>query len=200
VRLVPDLNRLPPGHMVFTCTKTGVCLPGEKDGSVAAGSAAGHHYDPAATGKHEGPNGNGHLGDLPVLAVDERASAISAAITIRLKIEDLKGHSLMIHAVAIIIPTWPRREVGATPASPAASCRNRAARRILKQLDLIAVGVFHEGEHGRTPFHRPGVAHDLAATSADRLASRVHVIDADGDMPVGVSQLVSTGILIVHKL
>jgi superoxide dismutase, Cu-Zn family len=73
------------GHMVFTCTKTGVCLPGEKDGSVAAGSAAGHHYDPAATGKHEGPNGNGHLGDLPVLAVDERASAISAAITIRLK-------------------------------------------------------------------------------------------------------------------
>jgi len=70
----------------------------QKDGSVAAGIAAGHHNDPAATGKHEGPNGTGHLGDLPVLAVDERGSATSAVIAIRLKMEDLKGRSLMIHA------------------------------------------------------------------------------------------------------
>ncbi|CAN5708547.1 hypothetical protein BH18PSE1_BH18PSE1_03350 [soil metagenome] len=63
----------------------------QKDGSVAAGIAAGHHNDPAATGKHEGPNGTGHLGDLPVLAVDERGSATSAVIAIRLKMKDLKG-------------------------------------------------------------------------------------------------------------
>ncbi|MGH8537265.1 MAG: superoxide dismutase family protein [Gammaproteobacteria bacterium] len=65
-----------------------------KDGSAAAG----HHYDPAATDNHEGPNGNGHGGDLPLLAVDERGSATSAAIAIRLEMEDLKGRSLMIHA------------------------------------------------------------------------------------------------------
>lgn len=98
VRLAPDLNGLPPGSHGFHLHENGSCLAGDKDGSIAAGIAAGHHYDPAATGKHEGPNGNGHLGDLPVLAVDERGSATSAAIAIRLKMEDLKGRSLMIHA------------------------------------------------------------------------------------------------------
>jgi len=40
--------------------------PGEKDGKMQAGIAAGGHYDPEGTGKHLGPYGSGHLGDLHV--------------------------------------------------------------------------------------------------------------------------------------
>ncbi len=98
VRLAPDLNGLPPGSHGFHLHENGSCLPGEKVGSVAAGIAAGHHYDPAATGKHEGPAGSGHLGDLPLLTVDDRGMATSAVTAPRLKIEALKGRSLMIHA------------------------------------------------------------------------------------------------------
>jgi Cu/Zn superoxide dismutase len=44
------------------------CGPGNgPNGQPAAGMAAGDHYDPANTGKHRGPLGEGHKGDLPVL-------------------------------------------------------------------------------------------------------------------------------------
>ena len=36
-----------------------------RNGQPAAGIAAGGHYDPANTGKHLGPLGSGHKGDLP---------------------------------------------------------------------------------------------------------------------------------------
>ncbi len=36
-----------------------------KEGKAVAAGAAGGHYDPQHTGKHEGPLGAGHLGDLP---------------------------------------------------------------------------------------------------------------------------------------
>lgn len=63
-----------------------------------AGQNAGGHYDPGNTGRHEGPDGNGHLGDLPVLAVDASGSATVPVIAPRVQLSDLAGRSLMVHA------------------------------------------------------------------------------------------------------
>jgi len=69
-----------------------------KDGKAVPALAAGGHYDPASTGKHEGPYGNGHLGDLPALYVAADGKATLPVLAPRLKVSDIKGRSLMIHA------------------------------------------------------------------------------------------------------
>jgi Cu-Zn family superoxide dismutase len=58
---------------------------------------AGGHLDPAKTNSHQGPYGKGHLGDLPVLAVETNGMATIPVLAPRLKIKDIKGHSIMIH-------------------------------------------------------------------------------------------------------
>lgn len=58
---------------------------------------AGGHLDPAATNSHQGPYGKGHLGDLPILVVDTKGSANTPSLAPRLKTQDIKGHSVMIH-------------------------------------------------------------------------------------------------------
>ena len=60
------------------------------------GGAPGH-YDPQGTGRHEGPYGKGHLGDLPALYVDQEGRVTVPVLAPRLKVSDVKGHSLMIH-------------------------------------------------------------------------------------------------------
>jgi Cu-Zn family superoxide dismutase len=59
---------------------------------------AGEHLDPATTKSHQGPFGQGHLGDLPILVVDEKGSATHPVLAPRLKTQDIQGHSIMIHA------------------------------------------------------------------------------------------------------
>lgn len=73
------------------------CGPGKKDGKPVAGLAAGGHYDPSGSGRHEGPYGNGHLGDLPVLYVDTAGSAITPVLAPRVELDDVAGRALMIH-------------------------------------------------------------------------------------------------------
>ncbi len=96
--LTPDLKGLQPGAHGFHVHDNPSCQPKEKEGKMTAALAAGGHYDPAHVGKHEGPAGKGHLGDLPVLSVAADGSAIMPVTAPRLKVADLKGHSLMIHA------------------------------------------------------------------------------------------------------
>jgi Cu-Zn family superoxide dismutase len=96
--LTPDLNSLPPGTHGFHVHQNPDCGPGEKEGKKVPGLAAGGHFDPSGTEKHEGPYGNGHLGDLPALYVGEDGKAMLPVLAPRLKVSDLKGHSLMIHA------------------------------------------------------------------------------------------------------
>ena len=94
----PKLSGLTPGLHGFHLHQNADCSMVEKDGKKMPGMAAGGHYDPAGTGKHEGPYGGGHLGDLPALYVDAMGNATMPVLAPRLKMDDLKGRALMIHA------------------------------------------------------------------------------------------------------
>ena len=94
----PALVGLVPGLHGFHVHGNPECGPKEKDGARVPGLAARGHYDPAGTGRHEGPYGDGHLGDLPPLYVDDSGQANHPVLAPRLKAIDLKGRSLMIHA------------------------------------------------------------------------------------------------------
>ncbi|MRI32294.1 superoxide dismutase [Endozoicomonas sp. OPT23] len=98
IRLVPDLHDLEPGDHGFHVHENGSCEAGEKGGKKIAAFAAGGHYDPKKTGRHSGPEGNGHLGDLPVLDVDDRGFAVTPVVAKRLTMADMKGRTLMIHS------------------------------------------------------------------------------------------------------
>ena len=95
--LTPQIGGLPPGihgfhvHLHPDC---GSMVPG---GRPMAAAGAGGHYDPLKTDRHEGPYGDGHLGDLPFLYADRDGKAVSPVLAPRLKVADLKGRSLMIH-------------------------------------------------------------------------------------------------------
>jgi len=62
-----------------------------------SGLAAGGHLDPEHTGKHLGPYQKGHLGDMPPIVVDNHGLASLPVLAPRLKVKDIKNHSLMIH-------------------------------------------------------------------------------------------------------
>jgi Cu-Zn family superoxide dismutase len=94
----PALAGLPPGAHGFHVHENSSCGPKEKDGKMVPALAAGGHYDPAASKHHGLPWGDGHLGDLPALFVDATGNANHPVLAPRLKIADMKGRSLMIHA------------------------------------------------------------------------------------------------------
>jgi len=96
--LTPQLSDLTPGLHGFHVHDKPDCSHAMKDGKAVPALAAAGHYDPANTGKHEGPYGNGHLGDLPAIAVGADGKATLPVLAPRLKTADLMGRSLMIHA------------------------------------------------------------------------------------------------------
>jgi superoxide dismutase, Cu-Zn family len=94
-----NLKGLPPGPHGLHIHENGDCGPGTVNGSPAAAGAAGGHWDTAQTGKHEGPAGQGHIGDLPVLVVLADGSVTKSLIAPRITdIETVRGHALVIHA------------------------------------------------------------------------------------------------------
>ena len=96
--LTPELTGLTPGVHGFHMHENPNCEPKEKDGKNAPAWAAGGHNDPAGTKRHGSPWGDGHQGDLPALSVDATGNANQPVLAPRLKMADLKGRSLMIHA------------------------------------------------------------------------------------------------------
>lgn len=92
------LKDLPPGQHGFHVHTHPSCDAKEKDGQPVAGLAAGDHYDPAQTGRHAGPQGQGHLGDLPLLTVTADGRSRQNLTAPNLKVADLKNRSIMIHA------------------------------------------------------------------------------------------------------
>lgn len=87
---------LSKGQRGFHVHEKGDCGPGMKDGKMAAGIAAGEHYDPDHTKTHNGPKGKGHKGDLP--ALNGTAKGINQTVVApKLKLADIGGRALVIH-------------------------------------------------------------------------------------------------------
>lgn len=86
----PNLHGLPPGAHGFHVHENPSCADN--------GNAAGGHLDPKKTGKHRGPYGTGHLGDLPRLIVNANGTVITPMLAPHLrKLSEIEHHSLMIH-------------------------------------------------------------------------------------------------------
>ena len=95
----PDLHGLPPGPHGFHLHENGNCDPTLLNGVRIPAGAAGGHWDPNGTGKHAGPMGDGHMGDLPVLQVANDGTATARVTAPHIKsVSLLRGHSLVIHA------------------------------------------------------------------------------------------------------
>ncbi|MCW3480337.1 superoxide dismutase [Cu-Zn] SodC [Neisseriaceae bacterium JH1-16] len=95
--LTPRLTGLAPGLHGFHLHEHPSCASGLTDGKPVAALAAGGHWDPDKTGRHEGPYGNGHKGDLPALYVAADGRADYPVLAPRLKAADFAGHALMVH-------------------------------------------------------------------------------------------------------
>jgi Cu-Zn family superoxide dismutase len=98
LRFVPRLKGLSPGEHGLHVHENPRCGNKAADGKTGAGLAAGGHFDPNKTGKHEGPKGAGHKGDLPALAVEPNGEARKSLLAPRLKVADLWGRAIVVHA------------------------------------------------------------------------------------------------------
>jgi Cu-Zn family superoxide dismutase len=94
-----NLKGLPPGPHGFHVHENGNCGATTANGARVLAGAAGGHWDTNHSGKHEGPTGAGHIGDLPVLTVASNGTATESLTAPRIKtLDSLKGHALIIHA------------------------------------------------------------------------------------------------------
>ena len=93
----PSLNGLTPGVHGFHVHENPSCDSKEQDGKMVPALAAGGHFDPGKTGKHLGPYGDGHLGDLPPLYVSAEGKSTVPVLAPRIKVADIRGRSLMVH-------------------------------------------------------------------------------------------------------
>jgi Cu-Zn family superoxide dismutase len=96
--IIPRLENLPPGLHGFHVHANADCGPALRDGESAAGMAAGGHYDPEETKRHEGPYGEGHLGDLPLLFAGRDGRVETPVLAPRLKLAQIRGRALIIHS------------------------------------------------------------------------------------------------------
>lgn len=87
--ITPNLKGLPPGQKGFHVHQANSC--------GNHGMDAGGHFDPKATKSHQGPYGEGHLGDLPTLYVNPKGVASQPTLAPRLTTNDLSAHTLMVH-------------------------------------------------------------------------------------------------------
>lgn len=97
LRIIPNLKQLPPGQRAMHIHENPSCDAGVKDGTPTAALAAGAHYDPEHTGKHLGPDGGGHAGDLPYINVNASGEAKEPVTAPRLTLAQLHKHSIIIH-------------------------------------------------------------------------------------------------------
>jgi superoxide dismutase, Cu-Zn family len=100
VLFTPELKNLSARGTLhgFHVHENASCEPAVKDGKTIAAGSAGAHLDPKKTNRHGSPWGDGHLGDLPPLFIDANGAATQPVLAPRLKLSDLRGRSLMIHA------------------------------------------------------------------------------------------------------
>lgn len=95
VAFFPNLKGVESGAHGFHIHQNPDCGATEK----GLGMKAGGHWDPTGAKKHSFPwDDAGHKGDLPILFVDKDGVAEYPVLAPKIKkIDELKGHSLMIH-------------------------------------------------------------------------------------------------------
>lgn len=98
VVIAPQLSGLPPGRHGFHVHQNPSCKAATNNGQFVPGLGAGGHYDPSGSGKHLGFRGKGHLGDLPALTVNTDGNATITLLGPRLKVSNIRGRALIIHA------------------------------------------------------------------------------------------------------
>lgn len=97
LRIDTDLHSLPVGYHGTHIHEYGSLLPSKKGSKIIAGGQAGTHYDPDGAGFHSSPNGDGHRGDLPKIHADEYGESKQTLYAPRLKLDEIKGRSIVIH-------------------------------------------------------------------------------------------------------
>lgn len=96
LKIETQLKALPAGIHGFHIHEFGSCAPAEKDGKMVAALAAGGHFNPLKVA--HGDEKTGHLGDLPPLNVTTQGESKTTLYAPRLKLADVQGLALMIHA------------------------------------------------------------------------------------------------------
>jgi Cu-Zn family superoxide dismutase len=108
-----DLHGLPPGQHGFHVHENGTCGPTLLGGIRIPGGAAGEHLDPDSTGKHTGPLGDGHLGDLPVIEATAAGIAKLSVTAPRIKdVDVLRKRSLIVQTGGDNYSDSPARDGG----------------------------------------------------------------------------------------
>ncbi len=91
-------TNIAPGEHGFHLHEKSTLTPTtNKEGKVVIAGGAGGHWDPEKTGKHLGPEGNGHKGDLPKLTVAKDGTVKAKVISSKIFIKDIPGKSFMVH-------------------------------------------------------------------------------------------------------
>lgn len=98
--VAPDLRGFAPGPYAVHIHENPDCGPSTLHGHAMPAGAAGGHFDPEGTGRHEGPYGTGHLGDLPVMIAEQDGRVSIPVLAPRLTVNDVQGRALMIHGGA----------------------------------------------------------------------------------------------------
>ncbi|WP_169973961.1 MULTISPECIES: superoxide dismutase family protein [unclassified Campylobacter] len=95
VAFFPNLKGIEAGMHGFHIHVNPDCGATEK----GLGMKAGGHWDPTDAKKHSFPwDDKGHKGDLPALFADHDGNAVYPVLAPKIKkLDELKGHSLMIH-------------------------------------------------------------------------------------------------------
>src|ERR1700686_1535086 len=84
--------------------------------------------------------------------------------------------------------------------APGASRCDTLVASPLDQLDLVAVRILREGDHGGSVLHGACLPRDDAAAALDLGAGRLGVVHLDGDMAVAGAQLVTRRVPVVGQL
>ena len=97
----PQVSGLSPGRHAMHIHEHGSCAPSRVQGITIPGGAAGGHYHGSGHHRHH-HHGSAHrqrpAGDLPELIVDAQGKATGLIVSDRLRLHEIKGRSVVIHA------------------------------------------------------------------------------------------------------
>ena len=93
-----ELTNLMEGEHGFHIHEFGDCRATfHRNGKIMMAGKAGGHFDIYKTMKHKGPNGGGHIGDLPRLNVDKNGEVIDRFFVENVNVNMIRGRTVVVH-------------------------------------------------------------------------------------------------------